>query len=429
VARALLAAVLFALVLPAAALGATVSVQDSDDVYVGRYLDFAAAPGEANRVTVRFADGRASVRDAGAPLSVGAGCEALSAHAATCTVGSYLTAQLGDGNDTIAVTLSATEGSVSLTGGPGDDVLDASRVEAVGPRASESQLDGGPGDDTVRGGRKADDLFGGAGADVLRGGPGFDTLSGDGPSDVPHPGRDLLDGGVGTDTVTYEERHAPVSVDLREGRGGRRGEGDRLRRIEDIGGGNAADILRGDASANKISADRLTGEAGGGGSGRDVLVGRGGPDQLMGITRGTVFLGGGGNDVIFSLSRRDPLGCGPGQDTLAQLSKGRLVPAGCEWIAQSNLLSLSRGAVVGQHVVLMVRRTGPRADRCAGSVALRSPTGVPYGGAAWAAGGPREPTVTISLTAAGRAAARQHRVAVVRTRGSCASAATWRIRL
>jgi Ca2+-binding RTX toxin-like protein len=422
-ARFLPAAVLLTLVLPAGAQAATVSVSESQDVYVGRYVAFEAASGEANRVTVTFSGKHARVHDVGAPLTAGAGCQRIDAHAATCDQGDYLQADLGDGNDRIAITLSSTEGSASVTGGPGDDVLDARHVDAVGPRGSAGDtLDGGPGGDRLLGGPNGDSMFGGAGADLLSGGRGPDVLSGDGPDRVDHPAVDRLDGGRGVDTVTYSERDQPVVVDLRTGRGGEPGEGDRLRRIEDVEGGNGRDVLRGDVGPNRLSA----GLEGGGG---DVLVGRGGADELLGSPLGAVLVGGSGNDLLHVLSPQATVRCGTGRDTLTELRDGVFVPRDCDWL-DVQTLRVSHGAVLAGRARFEVHRLGAPGSRCAGSVTLGSADGTRYGGIAWHAGGRRDLALSFALTAPGRAAARAHRFAVVRVFERCGDVATtWRIRL
>jgi Ca2+-binding RTX toxin-like protein len=101
--------------------------------------------------------------------------------------------------------------SASLTGGDGDDVIDASqfsgRVTLRGGlgadrligTASADLLDGGSGDDTLDAGEGPDILFGADGDDSLLGGPGDDFLIAE---LIGTPlGRDTQDGGSGADTI------------------------------------------------------------------------------------------------------------------------------------------------------------------------------------------------------------------------------------
>jgi Ca2+-binding RTX toxin-like protein len=119
-------------------------------------------------------------------------------------------------------------------------------------------------------------LSGGAGRDTLVGGPGKDQLEGG-------VGSDELSGGGGEDTVSYIGRNAPVTADL-DGLDddGEAGEGDLIRvDVENLVGGNAADVLAGSSGANVLSGsagnDTLHGLAG-----DDVLEGSPGNDRLDG---------------------------------------------------------------------------------------------------------------------------------------------------
>ncbi|HUG61475.1 MAG TPA: hypothetical protein VMP03_06500 [Methylomirabilota bacterium] len=119
----------------------------------------------------------------------------------------------------------------------------------------------------------ADHLDGGPGNDRIVGGPGNDRLIGGG-------GFDILIGGPGTDTADYSAERNKVVADLRRGAvtiGGV--ESGELYGIENLIGGRAGDVLRGDGGPNVLR----------GGPGKDRLFGGGGPDVLD---------GGPGNDVL-----------------------------------------------------------------------------------------------------------------------------------
>lgn len=116
-------------------------------------------------------------------------------------------------------------------------------------------------------GSELDDRLAGADeADELLGLQGDDTLSGGAESD-------WLRGGVGVDTASYADLSQGVRVSLAAGGWQDTGGAgrDRLTRIENLVGTDAADRLVGDSGVNRLegggAADRLTG-----GGGADVFV-------------------------------------------------------------------------------------------------------------------------------------------------------------
>ncbi|MFO1327909.1 MAG: M10 family metallopeptidase C-terminal domain-containing protein [Rubrivivax sp.] len=187
----------------------------------------------------------------------------------------------------------ATSARYRLAGLDGNDHL------VGGSALAGDQLDGGRGDDT---------LEGGLGADVLDGGPGADVLVG---GDAP--GRDRAD---------YGSAPAGVGLDLAVGGSAGDAAGDRFIGIEDVGGSNHADALRGDALGN-----RLRGQGGG-----DTLDGAGGIDTLD---------GGGGDDTLVSDGLDQLLG-GTGIDT-AQ-ADASTVAAGWLFVAAGTEVERARGA-------------------------------------------------------------------------------------
>jgi hemolysin type calcium-binding protein len=274
-------------------------------------LVVTAAPGEANRLTFSH-DGRAvTVRDAGgAALTAGPGCarsdpDAVRCEAPLVSSGDPLpvTVDAGDGDDVVDAAGLGTGGvlvAVSIEGGAGDDALALGDLRVVSAEATPS-ADGGPGRDWVAGGAQRDLVEGGTGEDVLLGGAGDDSLNGD-----PGAARaaDVMAGGDGTDTAGYEDRTAPVTVDLAdEGPDGSPGEGDRLSDVESVVGGSGDTVLRGDDEANELVAPY-------GNSGVvSRVIGRGGDDRLTGRS----VDGGAGDDV---LSARVRIRCGPGRDVV-----------------------------------------------------------------------------------------------------------------
>ena len=158
-----------------------------------------------------------------------------------------------------------------------------------------------------------DSLTGGPGRDVLHGGAGGDELTGDGGAGAGRSvSSDVLDGGAGSDTASYAARTVPVRVDLSDaGPDGSKGERDRLRGIEDLTGGAAADVLIGNGAANVID----------GGDGRNRLYGRGGADRLHGGRDPSLLRGGAGDDGL-QAGAGDRADGGPGDDVLTSFERG-----------------------------------------------------------------------------------------------------------
>ena len=102
-----------------------------------------------------------------------------------------------------------SRGSDTLTGGDDSNNNDSNILEG---RGGNDTLTGNGGDDTLKGGDGRDTLKGGEGDDMLDGGPGADTLDGGGTELAP-----------GSDTATYASATESVTVDLS---GGNRGQGD-----------------------------------------------------------------------------------------------------------------------------------------------------------------------------------------------------------
>ncbi len=106
----------------------------------------------------------------------------------------------GSGADTISVQ-GAVAGLVVLETGAGNDMTVSSG------NGSPQQIDGGPGADLLNGGNMADVIHGGPGNDTLIGRQGSDLLFGDDGLDnfIWNPGdaSDTIDGGTGTDLLTF----------------------------------------------------------------------------------------------------------------------------------------------------------------------------------------------------------------------------------
>jgi Ca2+-binding RTX toxin-like protein len=203
--------------------------------------------GEQNTVEISVAAGKLVVRDASAGVQ-GSDCEQNGPNEQLCPVPDRLEVRLGKLDDSLTVS-DAGYGPAMAFGGQGDDVL---TLDPVG-----SYIVGGPGADTMTGG----------------------------------PGRQL---------VSYDEKTAPVDVDLRRATGqGTSGEEDEIRGIEDVLGGKDDDLIVGDGGANEL----------GGGYGEDRVSGGDGDDRLVnGVSDGADDLdGGAGTDTLDYSGRVAPV--------------------------------------------------------------------------------------------------------------------------
>jgi hypothetical protein len=312
---------LFATV-PSAATAATVTIRpDPDDPRYDDEVYYAAGADERNRLSVHHVGdnetGESSwtFSDPGAVITPLPPCVAIDAHTVRCTSrpsdasDRFLRgarADLGDEDDESRFPSKgeALARPLHVSGGTGDDrLLDGGEDEVLrgdagndelhslgaGARLvggtgddqlfgadSLSYLEGGPGNDRLVGGAGSETLDGGGGQDQIYGGDGWDTLSdGDrtGAAGDSAPGPDVLDGGGDIyNTISYEERRAPVSVDVSDALpDGERGEGDMVAGFVDITGGKGDDRLAGDNRANTLI----------GGGGSDRLIGRRGADTLI----------------------------------------------------------------------------------------------------------------------------------------------------
>ena len=215
-----------------------------------------------------------------------------------------------------------------LRGSPHADTLAGdSRANRLEGGAGDDRLFGGPGggDDILLGGPGADALYGGIGDDVLEGGADADTLR----------------GGAGTDTASYEQSDAGVEVRLHSGVvSGGDAEGDVLDGIENLSGSAYADILEGDAGANRLDGGagedwlsyagsdagvdvRLRNGTGAGGhaegdvfAGFENIEGSDYNDIFGGDSNENHLSGGDGNDGLWGSSGNDVLEGGAGADRL-----------------------------------------------------------------------------------------------------------------
>jgi Ca2+-binding RTX toxin-like protein len=333
--RGALVLVLVCLLLPAAAAASTARVSE----YHGRgdyaSLLYDAAAGEANDVTVQGDAHSVTIEDQGAEIAAGPGCAASAPHSVTCTSEYELTIvlRLGDEADHVA-----GEGSVSFGafGGAGDDVLRGGQAGAVlyGDEGDDV-LDAGAHSSTLVGGEGDDEMTGSDDLDFLMGGPGADSI--DGRGDVS-----LFPRG---DTVSYEDHHKPVTIDLSTpgSAAGADGEGDTITAVENADGGSGADTIT--APQAPIGAglgSRIRGFAGddlirGGpndddldaGAGDDRVRAGGGDDTVYGDAGRDTLDGGGGVNFMLSeeglTAQRDRVDCGQGGSVVPGFAQGPLL--------------------------------------------------------------------------------------------------------
>lgn len=233
---------------------------------------------------------------------------------------------LGSGKDTLFVETGATLGRIFA--GEGDDSLtmdSAARYANLG--SGNDSFIGGNGNDWVEGDIGSDDIATGAGNDIIE--MGFF-----GPSD----GNDTIDGGSGTDTLTYRtvtalgsgftETTGGIYVALDEGLATARASNtanvfgiDILTGIENVTGGAFADEIIGSTGANRLRGedgnDTLTGAGG-----ADTLHGGDGADRLIGGTGRDVMKGGDGSDTFVFLSAADSRAGRTTRDILTDFQTG-----------------------------------------------------------------------------------------------------------
>jgi Ca2+-binding RTX toxin-like protein len=194
----------------------------------------------------------------------------------------------GGGNDDISVADSVpasvhvrangNAGSDTITGGAGDDVLEA----------GENYNNPDDGNDTLIGNGGSDVLYADPGADQLSGGPGDDLLV----SSVAVCQGHTYDGGPGEDTVSYGRSDAALTVEL-GGTGGPSGCSSR----DQVGSSN----------------ESLEGS-----DGPDLLIGDSGSNSFLGHLGADTFVGKGGNDFIDAIDGKadKSINCGGSGEVL-----------------------------------------------------------------------------------------------------------------
>lgn len=267
----------------------------------------------------------------GASLAIAAGDNTISATAIEqlhLTLGNHGDTVTFSGNLTTAG-LAAAAANTIITGGTGDDVVDASGLSS----STGLTLNLGDGNDTVKMGRGNDVLNGGAGtrdlldlghintitvvdlaagtasgADVgndtvtgfedIRGGSAKDFLTGNAANNTFYAsaGDDVINGGGGNNTYDASVWSETTTTNLALGFSSNSQGTSQLTNIQNVFGGSGDDFITGTSAANLLS----------GGDGNDSLNGGGGNDTL---------LGGAGNDTLQGGDGSDYLDGGDGLDT------------------------------------------------------------------------------------------------------------------
>lgn len=269
---------------PASALAAssgTVAVAGFD-------VDFTAAAGFDNHISVAESTVGPITREtftetttpAAQAITAGAGCVVETASRVHCDMSGSpfdVNVTLLDGNDSATPTVAPTF-DLTLDGGPGDDVLDAS-----GATPGSIAILGGAGNDTETGGAAT-----------------FGTVFDEGAA--PDGADTLIAGPAGAfgSNVDYSMRTTPITVTTGDGSAndGAAGEADNVGDMPEIDGGSANDTLTS-------------------GSGPSSLVGNGGDDRLTAGPARASLRGGAGNDTLTGGPDADFLSGEDGNDSLA----------------------------------------------------------------------------------------------------------------
>jgi Ca2+-binding RTX toxin-like protein len=294
------AAAALALAAPGAAQAATagITVGDSDD------LIYAADPGERNQVTVSAEGDRIVFEDAGADITPGQACTALSARRVICESRFFVVVQLEDGDDQATAAGPAPDRLLDLAGGSGADTLRAEQWQGF--------LDGGVGADVLVGGPQTQQIDG---TDSYAAGS-FDFL----------PRRDPVRDEITCAAPPEGGSGATAMVDDRDAVSGPCGAtatfGDRF---VDVRGTAAADQLSGTRGPARIHGlagdDNIQPERG------DRAYGEAGDDT---ITGGGSISGGAGDDTVAVRNGlRDTVRCGAGRDSVRADRRDR-VARDCE---------------------------------------------------------------------------------------------------
>ena len=231
-------------------------------------------------ITGNAADNTLTGGDGDDVLQGGAGADSLVGGAGTDTA-SYAASSVG-------VTVDLLTGTTS----GGDAVGDTfSSIENLSGSDFADTLTGDLGANSIYGGNGSDTIHGGGGDDFLYGQGGGDSLFGDDGDDTLFASysSEGLDGGAGSDTVSYAASTSYVRIDLALGTATHGyAYSDTLVNIENLIGSDYNDTLTGNNLSNTLT----------GGDGRDWLDGNAADDSLLGGLGNDILIGGTGADIL-----------------------------------------------------------------------------------------------------------------------------------
>ncbi|MGR9148099.1 calcium-binding protein [Rhizobium leguminosarum] len=255
----------------------------------------------------------------------------------------------------------AQEGSIFYGGASGNETLIGSYLD--------QNLSGNNGNDFIDGK---------GGSDIIHGDAGNDTLA----MTVANIGEvDQLDGGAGTDTVTFEQFQSSVYVDMVANNGEARTSdttsastsSDRLIATlvnnENLKGTAFSDVLLADAGNNTLEGgagdDLMDGRSGNdillGGAGNDVLEGYIGDDQLDGGVGADSLRGGLGNDTYIYRAGdgADVIFEASSEGTTDTLKLSGIAPSAVSLIRDGNNLKIQFSGSAGDQVTLVSGASTP----------------------------------------------------------------------
>ena len=268
----------------------------------------------------------------------------------SCAVNVSLDGVANDGCGTEAATGTAKDDVVGIEhviGSVGSDTI-------TGSGAAET-FEGWSGNDTITAGGGADRIIGGTGADTITAGDGDDTIGTgyydpaaptygytDGARDTVDagPGDDLLvsndrgagaqgnvlEGGDGADTLTFDGEYEPVRVDedgVADDGVINSGGGDNVTGFEVLAGGSGNDQLSGGGAAQVLDGQ----------GGNDTLSGGAADETLRGGDGDDAVDGGEGDDVLDGGAGNDALAGGAGTDRISYAERSRAVTVSLDGVA------------------------------------------------------------------------------------------------
>jgi Ca2+-binding RTX toxin-like protein len=181
--------------------------------------------------------------------------------------------ELSAGNDTV-VNSGSIDGAVWL--GEGYNLFNGAGGQLTGA------VYAGPGVNIIQLGKGGQTFYADprGGTDKVTGGPGNDFIAID-------SGANVINGGGGFNTLSFENSPGPLTVDLAAGKATGMGA-DTIANVQCVIGGNHGNTLIAAASGSELIA----------GTGRDILIGGTGDDTLVAGAGGDKVSGGGGKDTF-----------------------------------------------------------------------------------------------------------------------------------